>query len=73
MIASASPSSDLLRLTTSYCLWEWADHDLPGRPAEVHAALLRGEMHPALQTFDARPLLKKCERAAAQGRKLEEE
>lgn len=57
----------------SYYFWKWADNDLPGRPREVYAALLRGEMHPALQTFDARPLLKKLERAAAQGRKRGEE
>lgn len=60
-------------MTASYYFWKWADNDLPGRPHEVHAALLRGELHPALQTFDARPLLKKLERAAVQGRKRGEE
>jgi len=28
----------------SYYFWKWADNDLPGRPLEVHAALLRGEL-----------------------------
>jgi hypothetical protein len=60
-------------MTGSYYFWKWADNDLPGPPAEVHAALLRGEFHPGLQTFDARPLLKKLEGAAAQGRKRGEE
>jgi hypothetical protein len=36
--------------------WKWADNDLPGKPMEVHAALLRGDRHPALQAFDARPI-----------------
>src|ERR1700691_2948914 len=57
----------------SYYFWKWADNDLPGRPAEVHADLLRGEMHPALQTFDARPLLKKLKSAATRGRACDEE
>jgi hypothetical protein len=57
----------------SYYFWKWADNDLPGRPTEVHAALLHGEMHAAVQIFDARPLLKKLERVAAQGRKRGEE
>lgn len=41
----------------SYYFWKWAENDLPGRPAEVQADLLRGEMHPALQPFDPRRLL----------------
>jgi hypothetical protein len=45
-------------MTGCYYFWKWADNDLPGRPVEVHAALLRGERHGALQCFDARPLLK---------------
>ncbi|MGA3267990.1 MAG: hypothetical protein ABSE16_14335 [Verrucomicrobiota bacterium] len=44
--------------------WKWADNDLPGKPLEVHAALLRGELHPALQTFDARPVLAAIEAMA---------
>lgn len=44
-------------MIASYYFWKWADNDLPGQPVEVHAALLRGALHPALQTFDARPLL----------------
>jgi hypothetical protein len=60
-------------MTGSYYFWKWADNDLPGRPVDVHAALLRGELHPALQTFDARPLLKKLNSAATRGRKRDEE
>ena len=56
-----------------YYFWKWADNDLPGHPAEVHAALLRGEMHPALQTFNARPLLRRLEKARDEGRYVEEE
>ncbi len=44
-------------MIAEYYFWKWADNDLPGKPAEVYASLLRGEMHPALQTFDARPLV----------------
>ncbi len=61
--------SDSSSLTGSYYFWKWAENDLPGQPVEIHAALLRGELHPALQTFDARPLVKKLERAGANGRK----
>jgi hypothetical protein len=60
-------------MTGSYYFWKWADNDLPGPPLEVHAALLAGEMHPALQPFDARRLLKKLESAAAEARKNGEE
>jgi len=60
-------------MTGSYYFWKWADNDFPGRPTEVLADLLRGEMHPALQTFDARPLLHKLESAASRGRKVGEE
>jgi len=48
----------------SYYFWKWADNDLPGRFPEVHAALLRGEMPPALQTFDAGPLIEALEETA---------
>ena len=44
--------------------WKWADNDLPGKPTEVHADLLRGVQHPALQTFDARPVLTVIEQLA---------
>jgi hypothetical protein len=57
----------------SYYFWKWADNDLPGRPLEVHAALLRGQLHPALQLFDARPLLARLADAAEEGRLLGEE
>ena len=56
-----------------YYFWKWADNDLPGNPAEVHATLLRGEMHPALQPFNARPLLRRLEKARDEGRYVEEE
>lgn len=57
----------------SYYLWKWADNDLPGKPTEVFAALMRGELHPALQTFDARPVVGRLEKLAAAGRKRGEE
>jgi len=60
-------------MTRSYYLWKWADNSLPGPPADVHGTLLHGEMQPALQSFDTRPLLKKLESAAAEGRKRGEE
>jgi hypothetical protein len=44
-------------MTSSYYLWKWADNDLPGQPNEVFSELLHGRLHPALQTFDARPVL----------------
>lgn len=55
--------SDLKQQASCY-FWKWADNDLPGKPAEVHAALLRGVPHPALQTFDARPVLTVIEQLA---------
>jgi hypothetical protein len=57
----------------SYYFWKWADNDVSGRPAEVHSALLRGEQHPALELFDARPLLLRLQQAAADGRLAGEE
>ncbi len=59
--------------TTSYYFWKWADNGLPGKPPDVLAALLRGEPHPALQSFDARSLLNAVEEAAAEGRVVGEE
>jgi hypothetical protein len=59
--------------TATYCLWKWADNDLPGRPNEVFAALMRGELHPALQRFDAQPLLARLEELSARRRELGEE
>lgn len=60
-------------MPSSYYFWKWADNDLPGKPPEVWAALLRGEMHPALKWFDARPLLNALEDAAAEARAVGEE
>jgi hypothetical protein len=57
----------------SYYFWKWADNDLPGKPPEVWAALLRGELHPALQLFDARPLLQALEDATTEARTAGEE
>ena len=50
--------------TASYYLWKWADNDLSGPPNEVFADLLRGKLHPALQQFDARPVLRDLQAAA---------
>ena len=41
--------------------WKWAENDLPGKPTDVCAALLRGESHPAVQPFDARPVIQAIE------------
>ena len=41
--------------------WKWADNDLPGKPTDVCAALLRGELHPAIQPFDARSVIEAIE------------
>jgi len=60
-------------MITPYYFWKWADNDLPGRPGEVWPMLLRGQMHPTLQTFDARPLIKQLEGSARRGRALGEE
>jgi len=60
-------------MTGSYYLWKWADNNLPGPPTAVLDSLLRGEMHPALQPFEARPLIEKLEIAAAEGRAHGEE
>ena len=56
-----------------YYFWKWADNDLPGNPREIHSTLLRGEMHPAIQTFDARPLLAQLANTADEGAKRAEE
>lgn len=54
--------------SSSYYFWKWAENDLPGVPKDVHAALLRGESHPAIQAFDPGPLIQALEREAARGR-----
>lgn len=51
-------------MIASCYFWKWTDNDLPDKPTEVHADLLRGELHPALQTFDARPILAAIETMA---------
>lgn len=60
-------------MTASYYFWKWAGNDLPGPPDEVHAALLRGKMHAAIQPFDPRKVVKLLERGAARGRRKGEE
>lgn len=60
-------------MISSYYLWKWADNYLPGKPNEVFATLLRGELHPALQTFNARPLMRRLEAFAKSRRELDEE
>ena len=57
----------------SYYLWKWATNDLPGKPSEVFADLMSGIMHPALQPFDARPLLQCLDALATVGRSHGEE
>lgn len=58
---------------SSYYFWKWADNDLPCHPREAHAALLRGQLLPALQTFDSHPLVMKLKALAAEGRNRGEE
>ena len=60
-------------MISSYYLWKWADNDLPGKPNQVFSTLLQGELHPALQTFNARPLLCRLETFAESRRELGEE
>jgi hypothetical protein len=60
-------------LTSSYYLWKWADNQLPGPPGEVFSALLHGKMHPALQPFDARPVVRDLQATAATRHALDEE
>lgn len=52
----------------SYHFWKWADNQEPGRPLEVQAQLLRGQLPFALQPFDAHPLLDRLQNAAARWR-----
>ena len=59
--------------SASYYLWKWADNDLSGPPAEVFADLLRGRLHPALQPFDARPVLHDLQALAGPHRPLDVE
>ncbi len=49
----------------TYYIWKWADNDLPGKPNDVFAALMRGRMHPALQEFDPAALVQLLEATAA--------
>jgi len=59
--------------SATYYLWKWADNNLPGQPNEVFSELLHGKMHPAIQAFDAAPVVRQLERIAAQGRSTGEE
>lgn len=34
-----------------YFVWKWAENDEKGKPNEVFAALMRGQLHPALRPF----------------------
>ena len=58
---------------STYYLWKWADNDLSGQPNEVFSKLLHGKMHPALQAFDARPILRNLRVMATKRRALGEE
>ena len=60
-------------MTASYYLWKWADNDLPGQPNEVFSELLHGRMHPAIQSFDPTPVVRRLERMATRGRPKGEE
>ena len=60
-------------MTSSYYLWKWADNDLSGQPNEVFSELLRGRMHPAVQPFDARPILNDLQATAEKRHELSEE
>ena len=60
-------------MISSYYLWKWADNDLPGKPNEVFAMLMRGDMHPALKPFDPVPVVRQLKKAAQTGRKSDEE
>jgi len=59
-------------MTTCY-ICQWADNDVPGKPGEVLRSLLRGELHAALQPFDATLLIPRLQQAAEAGRWLGEE
>lgn len=49
-----------------YFVWKWAENDEKGKPHDVFAALMRGQLHPALQPFSEKyddlfkPLLRSC-------------
>ena len=58
---------------STYYLWKWADNDLPGKPNEVFSELLRGKMDPAVQLFDARPILNDLQATAEKRQALGEE
>lgn len=60
-------------MISSYYLWKWAANDLPGKPSEVFSTLIKGALHPTLQTFNAHPLLRRLESFAKTRRKMGEE
>jgi hypothetical protein len=60
-------------MIASYYFWKWADNDVPGCPEEVHAELLRGKLHPAIESFDPAKLIKQLDKGAARGRQSDEE
>jgi hypothetical protein len=60
-------------MISSYYLWKWADNDLPGKPNDVFATLMRGDMPAALETFDSVPVVRQLEKAAEMGRQSDEE
>lgn len=61
------------KTSTTYYLWKWADNNLPGQPDTVFSELLRGRMHPAVQPFDASPMLQDLQTTAATHHSLGEE
>lgn len=57
----------------TYYLWKWSDNNLPGPPHEVFSELLKGRLHPAIQSFDARPMINDLHATAATRHALGEE
>ena len=60
-------------MIAAYYLWKWAENDLPGKPNEVFAMLMRGEIHPALARFNPAPVIRQLEKTAKIGRRDGEE
>ncbi len=71
-LAAPAPFRSLMHDHKLYYFWKWADNDLPGRPAEIMAALQRGEMPLAIQLFDPRRLLSTLRRTASRRPKSEQ-
>ena len=55
-------------MPTDYYLWQWANNDLPGPPAEVVDGLGAGDLPPALQQFLVRKVYPRLARVLSQCR-----